>query len=496
MSGKGVGLDRRRFLKAMGLGGMMAGFGSLPGFMGARGDAGAPPKRVVFLVSSHGHIWNGFKMPIPGGPTDALAQRSLLSLDRAEFNQSLEPLYDVRHNLTAIEGLAHTSVLGEQVNKTEGHDYNNHTMSYAHLLTNQKAFQPGGGAKCRGGGASIDQVLGNRTTQPGRFHALTWDLEQQVALRYHREYSYAGAGTPTAFQSDPNQAFNDLLGLYQPSLDLLDRDDRIRAARQEALLTAQNGFDRLIPKLGLEGRRKLELHRDFLADAQRAAALANPMLCEPEFASNGHTTEQFLRLATVALSCDMTRVITLAMPILTPTDFGYDASLDLHSDLAHASVKGGSREFSPMSEQAMIDYHRWYAKRIADFLSQLDSVPEAGGSMLDNTAVVWLSEMATPTHLHADVCTVIAGAGGYFNQGRYLRFPQNIQGPAKLPDTNITDPDTLAAFETHIGPSTSHLFVSLMNWMGFDDTSFGLEEVLREDGSAIDLRGPLQALRV
>ena len=46
-----------------------------------------------------------------------------------------------------------------------------------------------------------------------------------------------------------------------------------------------------------------------------------------------------------------------------------------------------------------------------------DSVAEGAGTLLDHTVVVWVTELATPTHLHDDTFTGLAGAG---NVDRFL----------------------------------------------------------------------------
>ena len=54
----------------------------------------------------------------------------------------------------------------------------------------------------------------------------------------------------------------------------------------------------------------------------------------------------------------------------------------------------------------MTDLDAWHAGHVAYLLGQLDSVVEGSGTMLDHTVVVWLTELATPTHLHYDAFTV------------------------------------------------------------------------------------------
>lgn len=481
-------IHRRRFLKALGLGGLVSAYGSLPGSRRARAEPETTPRRVVFLVSSHGHVWKNWHMPVPGASERATTSFDLTSRTEG-LSPTLQPLQGMRHKLTAIEGLAHTTMLGEFVQQTEGSgtDANNHTISYAGLLTHQYAFQPGGGAMCRGGGPSIDQLIASRLPAETVLNSLTWDTEQDLGKRYQREYSYVEAGVPTPFESNPAAAYADLFGLRMPPGG--SREARIDIAAIDAINAATEAYSRVLPTLGTEGRRKLEQHRDLLSELASARSRESGV-CGLSFESRGHVTEQFLRLAELALSCDMTRVITLAMPILDPQDFGYDAGIELHGELAHASIEGGTTAFSPFAEQAMTDYNRWYATRVGAFLERLDAIPEGDGTVLDHTAVVWLSELGTPTHEHRDVCTVLAGATRFFDQGRYVRFPRDTLAPSGW-RVGRSFADGSPAM---IGPSTGKLFVSLLRWMGFDEDSFGLTTVRRQDGSEIDVSGALDEL--
>ena len=76
-------------------------------------------------------------------------------------------------------------------------------------------------------------------------------------------------------------------------------------------------------------------------------------------------------------------------------------------------------------------------------------MPEGPGTLLDNTVVVWLSEITRGnTHSHRDAPFLLAGgAGGAIRTNRYLNFP------GEVPHNN--------------------LWVSLMNAMGVPGNTFG-----------------------
>jgi hypothetical protein len=137
--------------------------------------------------------------------------------------------------------------------------------------------------------------------------------------------------------------------------------------------------------------------------------------------------------------------------------------------------------FSPLAAQAMTDLDAWHAGHVAFLLQQLNSVPEGSGTLLDHTVVVWVTELATPTHQHLDVCTLLAGScNGFFNTGRYVRYPRMLSNP--LPNMALT------------GPPHNRLQVSLLQAMGQSDTSFGMTSAVVDDGTTISFTGPLTEL--
>jgi hypothetical protein len=138
--------------------------------------------------------------------------------------------------------------------------------------------------------------------------------------------------------------------------------------------------------------------------------------------------------------------------------------------------------YNPVAEQAMRDLDKWHAGHFAYLLEQLDAVVEGSGTLLDHTVVVWVTELATPTHQHYDVCTLLAGGcNGFFKTGRYVRYPRTMTSPI--------------AGQPLIGPPHNRLHVSLLQAMGQTDTSFGMTAATGSDGSTLSLTGPLTELQ-
>ena len=465
-------LDRRRFLTGLGL---TAGSLCLPSFPGRGALAqAADPKRVIFYITPHGTVPGRWHMRQPGRDNEEY-DYSLGGLGESEFSDILRPLHRHRDNLLVVDGLARMVTYAEEYRISSNgfaDDQNRHHIAQAHLLTNTWAYQ--GASTARGGAQSIDQEIGNAIGQPGRWNSRVYGFNHQHA------YNYVGENQPAPREQNAQAAFNDILGLApEPSEPgELSRDDMIRAARASVLDFATEEFTTALPKLGAADREKLERHRSLVRDLEAGMNFTAPLSCDPSFSEQGHVIDQFSRLTTMALACDLTRVATIVTQDIPGDEFGLGPGVDIHQDIAHASDENGG---NTQAIEGMVSYNRVYAEHFAYLLDQLDSVQEGSGTLLDNTAVVWLSELTTGNHGMNRAPVVIAGGGaGHFRPGRYVHYPQS--------------PIQLTYAEELVGPAHERLHVSLMHAMGMTERrSFGLEQVDIGD-QTISLRDPLPRL--
>jgi hypothetical protein len=489
-----VRIRRRQLLQALGLGGLSSLFhqSSI-----ARADGMTYPSRIVFYVQPHGHIPDAWSMAIPGGPTDQFAERSLLDLQPTDFSPTLQPLYGFRDRLLAIEGLSHTSALVDiaAVAKAGTGDLNNHQIGVADVLTGSRALQQAG-TYCTGGARSLDQELASRGSAPGRFDSRVYGFDY-IPNSVVSPFSYLGPGQATPMVSDPSAAFSDLMGYLMPVAAPKSRTELLASLRPSVLDVVGREFDLLAPQLGSADRQKLEQHRALVRELELSLGAVSTVgsagpsgRCDTTFASTpatgvnvGPSVRQFMSLIRLAFACDLTRIVTFSAPVPQCPELGYPADATFHG-YAHQSILGNTacgQMFSALAAQAMTDLDAWHAGHVAYLLQQLDSVAEGDGTLLDHTVVVWVTELATPTHQHWDVCTLLAGGcNGFFETGRYVRYPRTLSNP--MPNMALT------------GPPHNRLHVSLLQAMGQTDTSFGMTSAVADDGSNISFTGPLTEL--
>ncbi len=478
-------LDRRQLMKAIGLSGLGGVGMSALHDRRAQASGSAEPMRVVFFVTPHGHVPNAWRMPVLGPNTDVYTEHALGPLAQSDFGTMLRPLYPLRQHLIAIEGLTRTSVLANlaQVAKTGG-DNNNHNVAVSDLLTCEAALQRYG-LICTGGARSLDQELGLRTGAPGRFGSRVYGFDYTPNAS-PTPFSFLGPGQASPIVSSPTAALQDLLGYYKaPTEDggALSRDKRLAELRPSVLDLVAREYQALAPQLSHEGRERLANHQQLIRDLEQSLTSNRVAHCDPSVDTTGHTITQFMRLIRMAFACDLTRVATFVAPVPECPEFGYPADAAVHSHFAHASIAGATscgQAYSPVAEQAMTDLSTWYANHLATLLRELDSVVEGSGTLLDRTVVVWVSELATPTHEHHNGFTLMAGGRDFFKTGSYVRYPESLPSPlANMPRT---------------GPALSKLYVSVMQAMGQPDTSFGMSRATAHDGTALWLDGPLKEL--
>ncbi|MGE0784746.1 MAG: DUF1552 domain-containing protein [Sandaracinaceae bacterium] len=474
------GFSRRDALRALGIGSAAALFPSAV-WRPSRAKAQDGPPRVIFLTTQHGAPRQHWKMDLPGLAPDADSAVDLGPLDRSQFSQVLDPLYDVRQRLTVVEGLAMMSAMLDEPG-------NNHGVSWAHLLTNHPAdytnpYQTGGGAHPYATAISIDQYIASQTAAPGTIPSVEWGYGGRFGSG-PIGYSTDTDGAWLPFEDSPSRAFDRLFPMGPPMPDdptPPTRRELIRAERPSVLDLAARQYDRVMPTLGAADRDKLMLHqqriRELELQLRAPGGGGGGAMCDPTFDSTVARMDAFFRLTTIALSCDLTRVIALNVGQLTPSEFGAPPG-DVHQDYAHGT--------SVEAYQYMADYYRVHAEQLKTLIGYLDEVPEGDGTLLDNTMIVWLTELATGGHDMADGITVVAGGGrGALHPGRYVRFAQNRPAPCRSYGCQSG---------ASVGPGQSHLFVSAMRAMGMSDDGFGQRSGTALDGSTIDMTGPLPML--
>jgi hypothetical protein len=146
-------------------------------------------------------------------------------------------------------------------------------------------------------------------------------------------------------------------------------------------------------------------------------------------------------LLVMAFACDLTRVGALqyfrAVSGGKPTWIGIDQD---HHELTHQST--------PDALDKVRRINRWYAGELAYLMSRLREVTQPDGStLLDQTAIVWVSELGLNVNGHNrnDLGVVIAGrAGRRLKTGQVLELKGVAHNDLFVELLNAVSPDGMA----------------------------------------------------
>lgn len=280
-----------------------------------------------------------------------------------------------------------------------------------------------------GSGQSIDQYLAERFGSATTFKSLQLGVhvrDTEVRARI----SYRASNQPNPPREDPGDVFNTLFGG--------GASDRLIAQRQSVFDLTRTETERLMGLVGSEDRFKLEAHLTSMRDVEQrltaatgtgtgTAGCTTPTMQPVDLSDDNLYPEAGrlqMDLAAAALACDQTRYLTL--------QWSYAESEHLFQFLnINGNHHGISHDFSS-SGPGYDNYNQiqtWYADQLRYFLERLDSYPEDGGTLLDNTLVLWATEIGESTqHALTTMPYVLAGgAGGRIRPGRLIDYGNNEQ---------------------------------------------------------------------
>ncbi len=356
-------LFRLRVLACLGLG---VGALALPSLLprGARAEAPGPVKRILFLMTEHGTVYQNWRMRPGGLGDDQDWEVPLAGLAESEFSQILRPLYGLRDQLLILDGLGMAT----------GHmtGINEHEEGHATALTGTLA-KPVDGGIALAGGPSIDQIIAAAITDPGQINSLH-------VTHGNWPYAFDNAGKSLPWQNDPFALYAQLFpdGPDDPDNQPTDLD-HIRSKQSKVVELVRQQYASLAPKLGKDDRLKIEQHRDLLHSLGEQLEHLSNVTCEiPDMPGAQPAWEDpqyyfaraqvFASLTAVALGCDLTRVAMLGYSGLRNEHVDAPPG-DLHNDFAHQAST------DPTAMKVMTAYHTIHANDFKQILENLAAVP-------------------------------------------------------------------------------------------------------------------------
>jgi Protein of unknown function (DUF1552) len=396
--------NRRQFIRDLGIGAAAVPFLlNLPGLGFANQQR--RKQRLVVMFSPNGVVPSAF-WPDEEGATFTL-------------KESLAPLRPFQNRTLILRGLS---------DRVRG-DGDNHMRGIGCLLTGSELF-PGniqGGSHTPAGwasGISIDQELKNHLQASPetrtRFGSLEFGVMVPERADTWTRMVYAGPNRPIAPIDNPYQMFARLYGRV-----------RDQAALRSVLDGVQDDLRRITSVVGAEDRRLLEEHATFVREMEQELRETTPQTVghavpelDPGVRRDNDTMPRISRmqidLMVNSFSADFARVATFQFTnSVGQARMRWLGVEESHHELSH------NPDSDRASQDKLTRINRWYCEQLAYLVRRLAETPEpgGGGSLLDNTLVVWTNELGKGnSHTLDNIPFVLVGNGLDFRMGRSLRY--------------------------------------------------------------------------
>ena len=462
-------MHRRRFLETLGLAGVTAGLSGVGLQRAVAQEMNAPaPKRLIVISHCHGWPYDAWKLRPQG-----MVETQPWSVDLNDFaaeslSEPLLPLYAHRNRMIPLDCLSLASAELDM-------DGNRHDTGWVHAWTGHWADFSG--VDTRAQAPSLDQLVAPYVARPDRLPSL--EISVDDSAENGRPISYGLNGSRLPVENQPNRVWQRIFG---PSI----APDPLRQRKGNALAFAHSEFAALSPRLDAAARQKLASHFELVHGLSgRLEGMAN-LSCggAPELPSAAPSYDArfdtFAHLVGAAFACDVTRVVSLSLGEMPTADFGWDhLTDDVHKGLAHQIYN------DPQKHQAMTDYLTMHSRQVARLVSVLEALPDTDGqSVMDNTLIVWGSELANGWHGYQHYCPILIGGSWHFRTGRYIYRPH--QSPVQIL--------TPTGYSAKSGLPHQKVLVSAANAMGLDTDSVGLTHFQSQTGIRVDATGPIPDL--
>lgn len=324
----------------------------------------------------------------------------------------LEPLEPMRSKIVVVSGLRHNG------SRPGTNHFMGPSLTFSGSTLNQLSRDV-----LWGKSVSIDQAYANHVgddTTP--FKSLVLGVSSQRGDMRDRT-SYLGENQPITPQLDPGKLFDEVFSLIG---DDPGAGEALRAQKQSVIDLVAADLNTLKPKYSAQDAVKLDAHLESVRAIEKRLAVPS-LQCgqlgeRPSATGFVESGEAMLDILAAVFACDMTRAASLMWAGSTDnTQFSWVGVSGLHHQLSH-------RDQEPAVQEDLIAINRWYSSQLAAFMQRLDAIPEAGGTLLDNTLVLVGNELGVgSSHLQTDIPYVIAGgAGGRLQMGRHVATSNEV----------------------------------------------------------------------
>jgi hypothetical protein len=400
-------LPKRDFLKTA-VGGLL-----LAPFLRSRmlEAAGNQPKRIILFNGAGSFVPEYF-------PTGQGANFT--------FQAPLRPLASLQKDIIMMRELHHTATRG-----------NHHEVG---MVTAYSGANPGPNNGL-GLQPTIDQLIARELakTNTTPITSLAHGLYTEFNNPQRSYMTYNGPNQAIIPERNPNRTYTRLFqGVTAGTSTAGTSRD---AARVKAFDIATTDLKEIQRYLGAEEKNKLDFHITSLQDLSRELGATAPPVSascpkievDPNYANTLRVEKELERgiktltmLTTAALQCDRTRVVSIQVGFSGDHYVGLrgfnKGNRSWHDEIHHKAANINHPDHGEWVWMTNL-----WARHLAELANSLKAIPEGNSNMLDNTLILWGSEMGIGhSHSPRDVpYMLIGGRNMGFNSGQYLRFARS-----------------------------------------------------------------------
>jgi Protein of unknown function (DUF1552) len=392
-----------------------------------------------------------------------------------DLKSALAPLASVQAEVSVVSGLSIPTANGGAI-PAGGRRDDFHVSSLSPLLSGVRS--PTNTASA---GPTSDQIVADAIAGSTAFKTLAYRIQTEwylsVSAPYGRDIiSYkknpsGGTPLPVSPVVSPRAAFDALFSNFTPPNDAAAR------ARQEFLLRSRKSVLDLVEgklqklasnvQLGRADQQRLQRHADEIRDLERQISTLPPSMTatcqkmpdpgadpsvggaqgvdaagENTYGTNlGYSGEEqrariFCDLVHMAVTCDLTRVVSF-MFTMFQSHMNMFPLTGQKADLHEVGHNGDPNSKGTLAVSKAI---AWHMKHFAYLVGKLRDTPEGPGSLIDNTALVFLHEgghgldtatgKINSTHSTENMACLIAGRAGGLKPGQHVaatgKHPANV----------------------------------------------------------------------
>jgi hypothetical protein len=343
-----------------------------------------------------------------------------------KLSKTLSVLEPLKHKINVIDGLFNKASTGQGIHPAQ----TGSLLSGAHITKGAIVHS----------GISVDQMIANRVGEdtPQSSIVLACDIpmtgyhETNFSLAYSSHISWQTPDSPVPVEVYPSLAFDNLFenrGSLR-NMSILDRvKDRAQALTAKISSSDKTKLDEYLTSVR-DVEKRVDGMRRGKDQAEDAAKLRNRPALTMDRPANGLPDDlrEHARLMcdiiAIAFQTDRTRVASLILARdLSALYYPFLEVREGHHAASHNNLSDGYERIA-----------RFHLSQLAYLAAKLDSMPEGNGTVLDNSCLMFLSNMwAGRKHDNFRLPLVLAGGlGGTLETGRTLNYLEAGEANRKM----------------------------------------------------------------